>query len=402
MDFVSNNSHRIITNVLYYFMRHIYWFTLLFSLLFSSCIKDELQNTECDILSAWVEGDLYDEYFYQPSQMQLSNISSAEREIVFTVRSLISLPKQMPIFFTLTPGATIVPENGSIQDFSNGPVVYTITSEDGKWQRQYTVSFKEASLPTYKFSFENYTTIKSGSNFYHEFYEMDQSGNPQNLWASGNAGAVLTKKDSKPEDQPTYSTPDGYRGRGVCLNTQDAGRLGNMFGKPIAAGNLFIGRFILENVLLDALKATEFGRLFDRAPLRVTGYYKYRPGKTFTNKNKKEVPGRIDEASIYAVFYRNKDDEGKDVFLYGDDVLSSPHIVRKAQVASLPATDEWTLFEMFFEGDAVDPSILESQGYNMTLVFSSSKDGAAFEGAIGSELYIDEVEMYFEEFDKKE
>ena len=92
--------------------------------------------------------------------------------------------------------------------------------------------------------------------------------------------------------------------------------------------------------------------------------------------------------------------KGKDIVLYGDDVLSSPYIVRKAQVASLPPTDEWTLFEMFFEGADADTQILLSQGYNMTLVFSSSKDGASFEGAVGSTLYVDEVEVSFEELEE--
>lgn len=364
----------------------------------SSCIKDELPNTECDIVSAWVEGDQYAQYFIRPSQMRLENISTAEKELVFTVRSLISLPKRLPVSFNITEGATIEPASGSEQDFTHGPVTYVVTSQDGAWKREYTVSFKEAKLPTYTFSFENYETIDANNNNqYHQFYEVDQSGTHHNIWASGNPGAILIKYNSKAEDQPTYSTPDGYQGRGVCLNTQDAGSLGRMFGKPIAAGNLFMGRFILESVLLNPLKATEFGRPIDRVPVRVTGYYKYRPGTTFTDKDMHEIANRTDEASIYAVFYRNKDEEGKDVYLYGDDVLTSPYIVRKAEVASLPATSEWTRFEMFFNGGATDMDVLESQGYNMTLVFSSSKEGASFEGAIGSELLIDEVEVSFEE-----
>ena len=233
---------------------------------------------------------------------------------------------------------------------------------------------------------------------YHNFFELDSEGNRVNIWASGNPGAIMTKlKKTQPEEMPTYSTEDGYQGRGVCLNTQDAGGLGRLFNKPIAAGNLFMGRFIVEQVMADALKTTEFGRPIDREPVRITGYYKYKPGPEFTNAEMKPVPGRVDEASIYAVFYRNKDENGNDIFLYGDNVLSSPYIVKKAIVAQLPATDEWTRFEAFFEGDDADPEVLAAQGYNMTLVFSSSKDGATFEGAIGSTLYIDEVEVIFDD-----
>lgn len=378
-------------------MRYYSSLLFMFVLLLSSCIQDEPLNQECDIVKAWVEGEQFAENFYQPTQMRLENISASEKEIVFTVRSLISLPTKIPVRFELTPGATIEPANGSEQDFTNGPVTYTVTSEDGAWKRQYTVTFKEANLPNYKFSFENYETIESNGNYYHEFYEVDQTGTHHNVWASGNPGAILIKYGSMAEEQPTYSLANGYQGRGVCLNTQDAGSLGRMFGKPIAAGNLFLGKFILENVLFEPLKATEFGRPIDRVPIRVTGYYKYRPGRTFTDKDMQEIPGRVDEADIYAVFYRNKDEQGKDIYLYGDDVLTSPYIVKKAIVTSLPPADEWSRFEMFFEGGDADEQILLNQGYSMTLVFSSSKNGASFEGAIGSELCIDEVEVSFEE-----
>jgi len=370
---------------------------LLFALLLSSCIKDELPNSECDIESAWIEGDQYAENFYETNQMHIDNISTGEKEIIFTVRSLISLPTKLPVNFKITPGATIEPANGSEQDFTKGPVTYTVTSEDGAWKRLYTVSFKEANLPTYTYSFENYETITGiNNNLYHEFYEVDQSGTHHNIWASGNAGAIAIKLNSQPEDQPTYSTPDGYEGRGVCLNTQSAGEFGRMFNKPIAAGNLFIGKFIFENVFTNTLKTTQFGYLIDRVPIRVTGYYKYTPGSVFTNLSMQEVPGRTDEASIYAVFYRNKDAEGNDFYLYGDDVLTSPNIISIAQVKSLPPTNEWTRFEMFFEGKEADDQLVDEKGYNMTLVFSSSKDGASFEGAVGSVLYIDEVKVSFD------
>ena len=58
--------------------------------------------------------------------------------------------------------------------------------------------------------------------------------------------------------------------------------------------------------------------------------------------------------------------------------------------------NEWTRFEMFFEGKDADDEELSEKKFNLALVFSSSKDGALFEGAIGSTLYVDEVEISFE------
>ena len=146
-------------------MRNYLTFALLFSLALSSCIKDELPNTECDIVSAWVEGEQYASNFYHPSQMHLDNISSAEKEIVFSVRSLISLPKKLPVNFTITEGATIQPASGSEQDFTQGPVTYVVTSEDGEWKREYKVTFKEATMPTYKFSSSASNCFSSWSSF---------------------------------------------------------------------------------------------------------------------------------------------------------------------------------------------------------------------------------------------
>ena len=104
----------------------------------------------------------------------------------------------------------------------------------------------------------------------------------------------------------------------------------------------------------------------------------------------------MDQAHFYAVFYRNQDSNGNPVVLNGTNVLSSEYIVSKAQIIGPAPTDEWTHFEMLFEGGTADPEILAAMGYSFTVVFSSSKDGDTFEGAVGSTLYIDEVEVEFE------
>ena len=377
----------------------------------TSCIKDEAPNKECDIESAWVEGTEYEQYFYQAAEMRKERISSAESAIVFYVRSLISLSKEIPLQLKITEGATVRPANGSPQDFTNGPVAYTVTSEDGQWQRTYNVSFAEAPLPADMFSFEHFEsrserTLLGGLNEMHFFYELMQSPEVKDehyyCWATGNQGAAMVKNGAKSEEFPTYSTPDGKEGRGVCLCTQSAGAMGEWMRKPIAAGSLFLGKFVVEEVMKDPLRATQFGVPNGKEPVRINGWYKYKPGEKFTDLDMKEYPGRTDEASIYAVFYRNTDGEGNSYVLDGhgvehlDKLMDNPQVYKVARVASLPPTDTWTEWEMFFEGKDVPDDILEAQGCNLALVFSSSKDGAQFEGAIGSTLYIDEVQVSYE------
>ena len=375
----------------------------------SSCIRDEAPGMECDIEKMWVEGEDLEQFFYDANDMKRTVIST-ESDIDFFVRSVILMPKQVAVHFDLTPGATISPENGSVQDFSDGDVIYTVTAEDGRTTRVYRVGFREVSqaVTNRTNSFENYEEVRYGSSeiFYHRFFELDKDGNKlSNIWASGNEGfclsmisRVLSGQGATPEEFPTVSDSNGRTGRCVKLQTLSTGDMGKTTKRPIAAGNLFMGKFNITYAATNSLLATEMGVPFNREPLMVTGYYKYKRGADFTGADSKVIPGRQDEADIYAVLYRNKDDNGNAVMLNGGDVLTSPYIVRKARVASLPETDEWTPFDMFFEGDTpIDKVLLENLGYNLALVFSSSKSGATFEGAVGSTLYIDDVVLSVKE-----
>lgn len=376
---------------------------ILFTLTLTSCIKDEPLNSECDILSVWIEGDQYKDCFYQPeTDMRHDDVLTTKDEIIFTVRSMMSLPK-IPLHFNLTPGATIEPANGSEQDFTKGPVTYIVTSEDGEWKRKYRVEFREPDLPKLEYDFENFEKINKSFLFssysYYTWYEYDTSGNRTNIWATGNQGFGMGNSSVKAEDYPTVPDDNGYEGKCVKMQTLDAGPLAATLKKYIAAGNLFTGEFDVNATLTNTLLSTLMGKgyIFTEEPVKVTGYYKYRPGAEFRNEENQVVPNRIDEASIYSVLYRNVDEEGKPVVLDGGNVLTSKYIVSKAEVKSLPPTDEWTPFEMFFEDvSPIDHTLLKNRGYNLALVFSSSKEGAKFCGAIGSTLYIDKVAISLE------
>lgn len=127
------------------------------------------------------------------------------------------------------------------------------------------------------------------------------------------------------------------------------------------------------------MAATRFGVPFTLEPVKLSGYYQYQPGKKFQDKSGKEVVGRVDEGSIYAVMYRNHDAQGNPVRLRGDNVLTSPLIVALAKVKSLPATSQWTPFEVEFEYyEEIDKVLLANKGYNLAVVFSSSEEGARF------------------------
>ena len=369
----------------------------------TSCIKEEEQNKECDIESAWVEDENIDKLFYLASDAKVTSIISTASEIIFTVRSMESLP-ELAVFFNLTPGATISPANGSKQDFKKGPVTYTVTSEDGQWHRNYTVKCQEADLPVNECNFENFDVVEAKN--YHNFWEQGSKGEKQEIWASGNEGyymlllmQTLMNPDMKitPELYPTYADSQGYKGNCVKLVTLSTGMMGASMGKPIASGNLFLGSFDVGKTMTNPLEATRMGIVYTNEPIRVAGYYKYKPGAVYTDKNGNVIKGKVDKPSIYSVLYKREfNDKNEEILLDGSNVLTSPRIVRKAVAQDLPATDEWKRFEMFYEGDAqVTKEDLEARKYNLAFVVASSYMGDLFEGAIGSKLWVDEIDISY-------
>lgn len=62
----------------------------------------------------------------------------------------------------------------------------------------------------------------------------------------------------------------------------------------------------------------------------------------------------------------------------------------------MEAADQWTRFDLDFKlqnNKTINEEKLKAGKYKLTIVFSSSIQGGYFEGAIGSELCIDEVEI---------
>lgn len=368
-------------------------FMAVLSMLLTGCIKDEPLNAECDITDAYVSVSNPEEMFFHASDT-LVHISSEESTIQFNVRRTADLTQLSPRFI-ITEGATISPASGSTHDFSQGSVSYTVTSQDKQWSRQYQVFFQPVTMTvtdTVKYDFEYFGPDSKYQKFY-EWYE-ESNGIVERLWATGNGGFFLANSSKAPEDYPTVPVYNGYEGNCVKLITLDTGPLGRSTGRPIAAGNLFLGYFNTELALRDALHATEMGVPFTHQPRKLTGYYRFQPGPEYKNKAQQVLENYTDSADVYAVLYRNHDEAGRPVVLYGDNVLTSPLIVSKARVKYLKPTNEWTFFEEnFVQLGEIDEELLSNRGYNLAVVFSSSINGASFEGAIGSTLYIDKVRV---------
>lgn len=365
------------------------------SLPLTSCISDEPLNAECDIETATVNDCDAETMFYTANDVCRS-VFSLDSVITFPVRDGVDV-SALSVSFGLTPGATITPDNGSVQDFSGDGVVYYVTSQDKQWHRKYKVRFLPMMQLATEEDFSGFE-LEPGKGAYYNLMAKDGWGHPVvNQWATGNSGFKLTGMKATPENYPTAPFTDEERGEVVRLRTCDTGAFGSMMKMPIAAGNLFVGTFDAAYALRDAMQATCFGLPFAKKPVRFSGWYKFTPGEKFTDRSGTTVVGRVDTPDLYAVVYRNQDTDGKAVVLHGDDVFTNPNIVALARVKDPVATKEWLHYDVEFEySEPLNPTALSEFGYNLAIVFTSSVDGASFCGAVGSTLLVDDVKVTVE------
>lgn len=345
-----------------------------------ACIQDEPPNAEADIIHCSLKEDV------------LKKDPTIENNRVFLMVKPGTDLTHLTLFFKLTPGATIKPPSGTTLDFSV-PQTYVVTSEDGKWTKEYSVTCSSEGIPT-AYHFEHFELV---NNKYYTFFEIPSgSEEKQYIWASGNKGFSLIAGNKKPEEFPTTPYEFGEIGNCLKIETKSTGFLGSLVNMPIAAGNLFIGEFTGASTNKeDALKSTHFGLPFDFIPQKITGYYKYKKGDTFTDENGNVVNGKTDSFDIYGIVYET-DEQVK--FLDGTNSLTSTQLVLLARMkeSQKVMTDKWTYFELDFEtvnNKAIEADKLSQGKYNVSIIFSSSIEGQYFRGAVGSRLLIDEIEL---------
>lgn len=367
---------------------------LISTMLFASCIQDEALNVEAAIDDCSGSG-LY---------------SVTKDDLAKTIELYVLKEDSIQeLIFTLPQGATIRPEtevksdtiSKSRYDFREHAIRrFIVTAEDGITTATYRIRYNKIMLPV-SYSFEN---LKQSSP-----YNIIYLTNSEDVmeWASGNQGFNLASSESTPDEYPTAQIMEGYRGRGVRLQTRSTGEFGDMVDMRIAAGNLFIGSFNMASALTAPLEATHFGFPFTRMPVRMTGWYKYQSGGEMQDADGNPL-GTNDTGDFYAVLYEAPTiDYSLDGDLFPiDGRPQNEHIVLVARIPKTKETgDTWTYFDLPFEpveGKTVDREGLANGEYKLAIVFSSSKEGAYFRGAVGSTLWIDEVNIECEESTNEE
>lgn len=350
----------------------------------TSCIQSEPLNPEADILS-----------FALPDQIALTNAVINRNDISITVRKDADLTAVVPVI-EITEGATISPAIGTPCDLTKA-VTYTVTSENGKNTKEYTVMAIAYSF--YQFDFEHWEKLDNKYQ-YETPIEYNMEGERVFYWDSGNKGIALYQQYTDPSLYPVHKTNVSVSGNYAAemITLKGPGNILGVVNIPIAAGSLFTGNFNLNNVIKNPLSATEFGQSCDEKPVRFTGHYKYKAGTgDYIDPNGKVLPGVKDSCAVYCVFF--KTDENTP-FLDGVGIRSHPNIVAVAMLpdegrAGTPG-DKFVYFDIPFEYKNNEVVDFEKNHYKLAVVLSSSFYGDRYEGVPGSVLVVDDFEIVTE------
>ena len=282
----------------------------------------------------------------------------------------------------VSAGATVTPASGSAVSFASGSATFTVVAEDGT-SKTYTVSCSMGSLIQY--DFETWATPEGA--MYPEVV------NPEG-WATCNDAVALIKNLGSlggityTGEYPVRQTTDAHSGSTAAMLESVDTQGGNIFGQTIpkvTAGSMFLGTFNAFAAMTDPMATTEFGILYDKKPVKVSGYYKYTPGAEFYNAAGELQADQKDACAISAVLYEV---ENEDETLDGSTIYTSDKIVAMASFSSGETVAEYTPFELNLE---YVKDYDASKTYKFAVIFSASADGAAYNAAVGSTLYIDDV-----------
>lgn len=273
----------------------------------------------------------------------------------------------------LTPGTTY--EYRILEDTKISNMICEVTTEQA------------SALPNS--SFENWH--QEGKTWY--IYGSDETM----FWDSGNEGATTGLAAGFGSNMTTRSEEYVHSGKySVCLKTNE------VFG-VIAAGNLFVGDFIGTEQTTKGILG--WGRAWNTRPLALHGYVKYSPSAVENDR----LPEGKDEGIIYVavgdwpgadynkqwpvvirtanpdtdLFYPEKGYTGEGIIAYGEMVL-------KGEVQG----SDNGLLEFFIP---LDYRSTERIPTSIILVASASRYGDYYIGAKNSVMWLDDLELIYEE-----
>ena len=362
---------------------------LLLSMIFNSCIKDEGPDREADIVEFTIKDDpnvIFTRVVYQNGihEVQITVVDTAgyaNKIITPTIE--------------ISQGATINPKSGEPIQLHNYKASYDVTAGDGN-VKHYEV-IVTPPIPFYNF---NAWTTATSNGFEYDVYDNSR-------WTNANKGVSFRFVQDR--EFPTRKTTDCVsKPYAVLLETVEGLRSSTfILDIPLYAGNMYTGTFV--TTLSDPVSSAKFGQPYlkeEGKPTHFVGYYKYFPGEKFTvcevvnegGRKQNNVyidPNRKDECDIYAILFKvDKDQDVNKVFLNANTVQTSKDIVAKAEIENRGSQSVWKKFDVSFKYS--EELNFDRYNYKLAIVLSSSTRGAFYEGAIGSKLFVDDIEIVTE------
>jgi hypothetical protein len=346
---------------------------LLFLLVFPILIIqacDEDPSTENNIKEFTISS-----FSYQ--NLDIKNISIDEKNRkVFVAISNTEIEDIFPLNITptikISTGAKISPKSG-VPVLFNHPddfISYEVTSEEGK---KVTWVLHLVHKQIQNSDFQKWYTVQISTSA--GYQELGQSAN-STFWASANTGTSTYN---------VYNTQTYIVGEDTMalIKTSVAGPV------VLAAGTLFTGKFNIKGAITnptDPQKATDFGMPFFWKPSSMKFKFKYTAGADYiraTLINPSNLFGGFtiehlagsDNCKIYAFLEKRT-----------GDIITE--IARATFVSGTTGAD-------FIEQTVDFVYVNNEEPTHLTVVFTSSKDGDYWTGAVGSTLIVNDLELLY-------
>lgn len=218
-------------------------------------------------------------------------------------------------------------------------------------------------------------------------YEL-KFGDRVDIWATTN------KRESLMSAGLSVRQTDKIKRSGLAaeIETLEASQFAGEFGFHLFPGVLFLGRFDELNVLQDKYASFKFGYPITEKPISIKGWYNYKAGVgDYINADGSVTSGKIDKCGIYAVYH------GIDKYSSGlnaNNIFSDEKVIAIAKFQGGDTQgNEMSLFEAPFIKTGNNRSYSE---YGISIILMASSEGLSYEGAIGSKLVIDDLEVIIE------
>lgn len=298
----------------------------------------------------------------------------------------------------LPEGATYKPSAvGGIFDFTKKTQSFIVTAADGKTTKAYNIIRKPLDFVNQKtFNFSDWT-LTSNDNPLLNFSDPNGWMTPNfavNMIKAGSQGVLYPLAGQT----PVSPVDGGKEGKGavlMTLNTTGGTIMDGQVNVPkVTSGTIYTGVFDMFAAMVDPLLATKFGLLYNGAkPTQFKGWYTYTPGAKYFDYNGTvwTEASVVDQPSVSVILYDVTDDINATIS--GLDTYTSPRIVAQGMINPAKATafSEFTV-DLTYTKEYTPATRI----YKLAYIMSASKDGAAFKGAPGSTLVVDELTLVTE------